>query len=130
MRSISCVFLFAAALSNTAASAQQRQPASAAVQQGSPTFEVASVKPTDPNHVGSTFNFAPTVLQISGGTLRRIIEMAYDMRTFQVVGGPAWLDADRYDISANASELKDLSQDQRHIEMRSRLQTLLADRFQ
>jgi len=130
MRSICCALLLATAFSSAAASAQQSPAASAPTQQESPAFEVASVKPTDPNHLGSTFNFAPTVLQISGGTLRRIMEMAYDLRTFQILSGPKWLDTDRYDISANAPTLKDLSQEQRHTEMRRRLQTLLADRFQ
>jgi bla regulator protein BlaR1 len=107
------------------------QVASVPAPQGSPTFEVASVKPTNPNRVGSTFNFAPGEVQIGGGTLRRIMEMAYDLRTFQILGGPGWLDSDRYDISAkNDAALKDLSKEQRTTEMRRRLQTLLADRFQ
>jgi uncharacterized protein (TIGR03435 family) len=100
-------------------------------QQLAPAFEVASVKPTNPSRGGSTFNFAPGELQIAGGTLRRILEMAYDLRTFQILGGPGWLDADRYDISAkNAAALKDLSKEQRIAEMRRGLQTVLADRFQ
>jgi uncharacterized protein (TIGR03435 family) len=99
--------------------------------QESPAFEAASVKPTDPNRVGSTFNFAPGEVQIGGGTLRLIMEMAYDLRTFQILGGPGWLDADRYDISAkNDAVLKDLDKDRRNAEMRRRLQTLLAERFQ
>jgi bla regulator protein blaR1 len=107
------------------------QIASTPAPQESPAFEVASVKPTNPDRVGSTFNFAPGELQIGGGTLRKIVEMAYDLRTFQILGGPAWVDADRYDISAkNDLALKGLGQEQRGTEMRRRLQTLLADRFQ
>jgi hypothetical protein len=56
--------------------------------QDSPVFEVASVKPADPNSVGSSFNFAPGSLRIEGGTLRRILEMAYNLRTLQILGGP------------------------------------------
>jgi bla regulator protein blaR1 len=96
-----------------------------------PAFEAASVRPTDPHRTGSTFNFAPGQLQIGGGTLRQIMEMAYDVRTFQILGGPAWLDADRYDISAvNDAALKDLGKEERNKGMQRRLQTLLADRFQ
>ena len=40
--------------------------------------------------VGSTFNFAPGEVQIGGGTLRLIMEIAYDLRTFQILGGPGW----------------------------------------
>jgi bla regulator protein blaR1 len=107
------------------------QVASVPASRESPAFEAASVKPTNPSRVGSTFNFAPGEVQIGGGTLRRIVEMAYDLRTFQILGGPAWLDADRYDISAkNDAALKDLGKKEREMEMRLRLQTLLADRFQ
>ena len=97
----------------------------------SPAFEAASVRPTDPNRVGSTFNFAPGELQIGGGTLRKILETAYNLRTFQILGGPTWLDADRYDISArNDAALNVLPKKQRNAEMRRGLQTVLADRFQ
>lgn len=115
---VTCIAMF-----SVRASVAQRAPQA-------PEFEAASVKPTNPNRAGSTFNFAPGEVQIGGGTLRRIMEMAYDLRTFQILGGPAWLDADRYDISAkNDAALKDLSKEQRATEMRRRLQTLLADRF-
>ena len=129
---VTAVALFGA-FAAFAQSAQQAafQVASVPAPQESPAFEVASVRPTDPSRVGSTFNFAPGELQIGGGTLRRIMEMAYDLRTFQILGGPAWLDTDRYDISAkNDAALKDLGKEQRGAEMRRRLQTLLADRFQ
>ena len=63
--------------------------------------------------------------------MRSIIEMAYDLRTFQILGGPRWLDADRYDITAkNDAALQSLSHPERVKEMRLRLQNLLADRFQ
>lgn len=116
-----------AQIAQQSASDLASQPAT----QEPPAFEAASVKPTDPSRGGSTFNFAPGQLQISGGTLRRILEMAYDLRTFQILGGPAWLDADRFDISAtNDAALKNLNQQERAPQMRLRLQTLLTDRFQ
>lgn len=33
-------------------------------------------------------------------TLKQLIEAAYDFKPYLVVGGPAWLDSDRFDISA------------------------------
>jgi uncharacterized protein (TIGR03435 family) len=101
------------------------------VRQGAlPVFEAASVKPADPNSADSSFHFGSGALRIEGGTLRRILEMAYNLRTFQILGGPAWLDADRYDIVAKSdAALTDVSREQRYSEMRQRLQTLLADRF-
>jgi uncharacterized protein (TIGR03435 family) len=99
-----------------------------------PTFEVASVKASNPNNSSSTFNFVLAELEITGGTLRSIMETTYNLRTFQILGGPRWMDADRYDITAkNAHDdpaLQGLSQEDRVKESRRRLQTLLAERFQ
>jgi uncharacterized protein (TIGR03435 family) len=37
-------------------------------------------------------------------TVRNLLTTAYRMRNFQVVGGPGWIDSDRYDIEARAEE--------------------------
>ena len=111
-----------AVLSALAGLAQSQQQAA---------FEVVSVKFTDPSGTRSTFNFAPGELQVVGRTLRQIMEGAYDLRTFQVLGGPAWVDGDRYDISAkNDASWKDLGKEERSAEMRRALQAVLAERFQ
>lgn len=100
-----------------------------------PTFEAASVKPVKPGDVGgSTFQFIPAGgLKVTNGTLKGIIETAYDVRDFQISGGPSWVSSERYDISARApGELRtrngappdDIG------ETRRRLQALLAQRFQ
>jgi len=54
---------------------------------------------------------------------RVILMLAYHVRAEALTGGPAWLESDRFDIVAKASERA--SPD----EMRRMLQTLLADRF-
>jgi uncharacterized protein (TIGR03435 family) len=92
----------------------------------SPTFEVASVKPGRPGDArGSTFQFTPGGgLKVTNGTLKGIIETAYDVRDFQISGGPGWLTSQRYDISAGAA-----SGDAGMNETRQRLQALLAQRF-
>jgi uncharacterized protein (TIGR03435 family) len=78
--------------------------------------------------VGSTFQFPPGRLRISNGTLRQIIETAwYEFRDFQIVGGPSWLNSERYDISA-ASESRGTPDG--IPEVRKKLQTLLRDRFE
>jgi uncharacterized protein (TIGR03435 family) len=69
--------------------------------------------------------------------------MAYDVREFQVSGGPGWINTDRYDImakaerSAGAENIPDdprkMTDEQRKTlgdQMRERLRALLADRFQ
>jgi uncharacterized protein (TIGR03435 family) len=97
-----------------------------------PAFDVASVKrsaPDNPN--GSTFEYMTGGgLRVLNGTLRGLIESAYDVREFQVRGGPAWLTADRYDVVAR-SQPGDIAAS-RADDMKStrlKLQTLLADRF-
>lgn len=61
---------------------------------------------------------------ITNGTLRDIIETAYNVRDFQIPGGPGWLNSERYDISARSAA------DSAQTETRLKLQALLAQRFQ
>ena len=94
--------------------------------QGNPSFEVASVKFVDPpapaHAVG--LNITPGRLGIDAATLRQIIGLAYGIQRVRVVGGPGWTDFEEYTIAAKP-ERSDASRDQ----IRTMLQTLLADRF-
>lgn len=101
----------------------------------SPAFEVASVKPSKPDDLrGSTYGFNPGGLEVTNGTLKGLIQMAYDVPAFQISGGPGWINSERYSISARAraeaSASHDVDGQKRIAETRQRLQTLLADRFQ
>jgi uncharacterized protein (TIGR03435 family) len=51
------------------------------------------------------------------------------VRDFQIVGGPAWISSERYDILAKPEEAVQVSAVDRN-QMRVRIQALLADRFQ
>lgn len=90
-------------------------------------FEVASVKPVNPPagpHVVSlVINHGR--LNIEAAELRQIVGLAYAVQRVRVLGGPGWADADQFDIAAKA-ESADATRD----EIRSMLQTLLAERFQ
>ena len=97
-----------------------------------PTFEVASVKPTTGGQVnvgGKIWTSAGASFKPGGAfgavnaTLRSIIRLAYGLREFQTVGGPAWLDTDRFDIDARGPQGAVESDGPR------RLQSLLAERF-
>ena len=37
-------------------------------------------------------------MKILNSTLKAMITMAYDIQNFQLSGGPAWLDSDRFDV--------------------------------
>lgn len=57
-------------------------------------------------------------------SLESLIAFAYQIDNFQFSGAPDWLDSERYDIEAKASE------DLTSASMRPRLQALLEDRLQ
>ncbi len=56
-------------------------------------------------------------------TLGSVIRLAYGLQDFQIVGGPKWLDSDRFDIQARGPQGATESEGPR------RLQSLLAERF-
>ena len=64
------------------------------------TFEVASIKPSDPDTRGIMFRNSPGIVHIVGATISFLIEQAYDVRDFQISGGPRWINSDRYDVMA------------------------------
>ena len=87
-----------------------------------PTFEVASVKPNDGSGGRMGGRGAPGRLDLTGMSLRRLIRQAYRIHDSQIIGGPDWIGAQGFDISATAPGAPP---DQ----MRVMLQTLLRDRF-
>jgi len=101
----------------------------------SASFEVASIKP---NHSGERRFFVswqPGRFNATGMTLKFLITMAYDVKEFQVSGGPGWVNSERYDIDAKepdsiAQELDKLPREQWQPLADSMLQSLLAERFQ
>jgi uncharacterized protein (TIGR03435 family) len=108
-------------------------------QSSSAVFEVASIKPSDPKVQGVTIRNGPGGgLNITGATLKLLIEQAYDVRDFQILGGPGWINSDRYDIAAKAEpgvnrpapDPRNLTDQRKAMEQqRERLRALLADRF-
>lgn len=95
-----------------------------------PTFEVASVKPSDPNPSGP-LGGQPMVLPALGRltaqnvTLRMLIVASYQKMPFQIVmpAGHDWINSAKFDITARAEGSPGTDQ---LLEM---LRTLLADRF-
>jgi uncharacterized protein (TIGR03435 family) len=92
-------------------------------------FEVASVKPSNPNPTGP-LGGAPMVLPALGRltaqnvTFRMLVMTAYDRQPFQIFGGPPWQNSNKFDITAKAED-GSATLDQ----MRIMLRGLLADRF-
>ena len=88
-------------------------------------FEVASVKPTASADGRALLQAVPGRLLMTNLALRRLILIAYGVQDYQLVGDPAWIDSEHYDIEAKASG--DTSVQQMEGPM---LQTLLGGRFQ
>ncbi|HTA43067.1 MAG TPA: TIGR03435 family protein [Bryobacteraceae bacterium] len=91
-----------------------------------PEFDAASIKASKPGDIrGSTFQFVTPGggLEVVNATLKAIIETAYDSREFQISGGPAWIDSERYDITARSAFASAIP------ETRRKLRALLAQRF-
>jgi uncharacterized protein (TIGR03435 family) len=91
-----------------------------------PTFEVATIKPTEP---GTGFSIHPTrsgELVATDASLAYLIKFAYEVHPRQITKAPAWLDSDKYDLTAKP----DIEGQPSLKQMRVMTQKLLADRFQ
>ena len=92
------------------------------------SFEVATIKPNAENDHRVMFRLLPGGgFSASGTSLRMLIMQDYNVKDFQVTGGPGWLATDRYDVNAKAeASTERFSPDT----FRPMLQSLLAERFQ
>ena len=92
----------------------------------SPSFEVASVKPAEGQNMGFIriqMNNTPGRVHYTGISLRLLIINAYGIKNYQLTG-PAWLDTQRFDITATYKPA-----DAPNAQVRLMLQNLLAERF-
>ena len=129
-----CTFAFAALLAAPAVSAQSQAAPSltSPAPRASATFEVASVKPSNPDPNNPLAGIA-LPLPLPGGRfsatntpLRMLIAMAYELQQdAQLVGGPPALLASKYDITAKTVGGATVGSK----DLPGLLRTLLADRF-
>lgn len=101
-------------------------------------FEVASIKPLKP---GENTRFANIRTRpddprfYDGGiNVRMLLIAAYGIEDAQIVGGPAWVRSERFDIEAEtpdavAAEMRKLRPSQAKLVKQYMLRALLADRF-
>jgi bla regulator protein blaR1 len=91
---------------------------------GSVSFEVASVKPNKSGDGRVMISMPPTGRYTATNVPARLmIQQSYGLQPFQIVGGPAWMTSDRFDIVAKAPD--GFAPDQ----IRGMVRALLADRF-
>lgn len=99
-------------------------PTTTTVRSQGPAFEVVSVKPNRSGFAGGMEDLRQGgQYTATNETMRQLVRSAYQLETFRIIGGPAWLDVDRFDIQAKAPSAAPRS------EMLSMLRALLTERF-
>ncbi len=97
-----------------------------------PQFEVATVRPNKSGESGASLGPRPGGrLNGTNQTARNLIRNAFNLQPYQMIGGPDWMDSDRFDIAAKAA---DTDLDEKGMmpmpQFMLRLQALLEERFQ
>lgn len=86
-------------------------------------FEVASIKPSASDATGGTLAPLPNGVQGTNVPLRILVGWAYDVRSYQIDGGPDWISRERFDVNARAAGATPVD------DLRRMLRGLLAERF-
>jgi bla regulator protein BlaR1 len=99
-----------------------------------PAYESVSITP---NKLGGDrlplIMFGPDGFSTKNTSLQQVIRLVYGVEDDRIVGAPAWLASDKYDVeakeSSDADDPRRLSPDQRVSEQGRMLQAVLADRL-
>lgn len=96
-----------------------------------PVFQAASIKLGDQNSPESSIYPYPGRLVIRNYTIRQLIFYAYEIKVYQLSGGPKWADSDRYSIEAKLDLPAEQSTRGKQLAdwLSQATRTLLADRF-
>lgn len=87
------------------------------------TFEAAAIKLNNSGRAGGGFRVDPARIKIINSTLKFCVQVAWNVKDFQVSGASGWMETQHYDIDAVAAS--PFTQE----ESRKMLRALLADRF-
>jgi uncharacterized protein (TIGR03435 family) len=94
-----------------------------------PVFEVATIKPSDPNRPGQSIlvgRGGANLLTTTNTSLHDLIIFAYGIHPKQLIGLPGWAESDKYDLTAKP----DKEGVPNPTQLRVALQKLLEERFQ
>ncbi|HTH54234.1 MAG TPA: M56 family metallopeptidase [Edaphobacter sp.] len=95
-----------------------------------PSFEVATIKPSDPNSKGKGFGGPPRHFQTHNTTLNDLIMFIYGVNTKQIIGAPSWSETDKFDITTGQPDVPGSpNQEQVKIMMRKLLETRFGLKF-
>jgi len=99
-----------------------------------PSFEVATIKPSVPGDMGTTFALAPGRFSANNVTLATLMGFAYHVKDDQLPKSPSWIHTEKFDVDAkvadaDAEAMKKLPSNQKLDEYRLMLRKLLKERF-
>lgn len=94
-----------------------------------PTFEVASVKPANPNGQGAVRWFPSGRMRATNVSLRFLLRFAYDLPDDRILGGPKWMNDEPFDIEATARDDARPEANNGNSQVKLMLRSLIADRF-
>ena|ERR1700733_3900866 len=118
--------LIAAALAGGLLHAQTPAPQKMMAADADPSFEVATIKPHDPELTGQGINIKGRNFSTHNISVAGLMRYAYQVNGKQIIGGPEWLDKDKYDIAA----VPDGEGTPSGKQWRRMLQKLIEERFQ
>jgi uncharacterized protein (TIGR03435 family) len=90
-----------------------------------PAFEVAVIKPSNPDTPGRAFRVNGRRFTTINSSLSDLITFAYGLHARQITGGPAWIETQKYDLAAQPEGEGQPSEKQWDMMVAK----LLADRF-
>ncbi len=91
-----------------------------------PSFEVATIKPSDPSRPGRLFRIQPAHFSTINTTLNDLIGFAYGIHARQVTGAPDWVGTEKYDVDGKP----DGEGQPNDAQWKTMIEKLIADRFQ
>lgn len=90
-----------------------------------PSYEVSTIKPATPDEQHPIFDLRSHKFTATGTSAKELIKIAYNLRGRQVLGGPSWLEENKFDILAEPDTPGVPSEDQTRVMVRK----LLVERF-
>lgn len=90
-----------------------------------PTYEVVTIKPSDPNDRNYGFQTDGRQVRVANETVDFMIAFAYGIHVKQIVGAPAWFSTDHYFVDG----VPDAPGEPNLPQFRSMIRKVLADRF-
>ena len=101
------------------------QPPQAMAADARAVFDVATIKPSNPESPGRLFTVRGRQVITVNTTLNDLITFAYELHARQITGGPEWAEKEKYDITGQPEAPGTPSM----VQLRAMVRQLLTDRF-